>query len=746
MLQDTRKLLSTISEKLEKADSFYEAMPEIEPDLLAYLQSERVTVYTRGRHTKEIVAKYKSGEDLKEIRVPLSTTSIAGYVALSQKALTIEDVYNERELKLIHEDLEFNKDFDVKSGFRTQSMLVIPIKYKDVFLGVLQALNKESGLKYNEGDIQHALEIAEVLGQNFRYELRGTKSPYDHLVISKKISGDKLKSLLERAQNEGATPEDLIVGEGGITRSDLGESYSRYYQVPFMGFDPYHTIPAELMKGINIAYLRQTVWVPVEGSRDGEVTILIDDPSNASKIMEIQRTLPAKSYAFKVGFKDDILKYLGQGGGSGAGPTDLKDLVGKLQEEIEDVETIEEDYDEANEDEATVIQLVNKIIVEAFKERASDIHIEPGKGKTNATVRIRVDGECRSALSIPFTHVRAVISRIKIMSGLDISERRKPQDGKCVVKFQGNPIELRVATLPTVHGESAVMRILASSEPLPLEKLNFSDRNLEGIKASVASPHGVLLVVGPTGSGKTTTLHSILGYINTPEKKIWTAEDPVEITQPGLQQMQMKPEIGLNFASALRSFLRADPDVIMIGEMRDHETAHIGIEASLTGHLVFSTLHTNSAPETITRLLDLELDPVSFSDALLAVLAQRLVRTLCGECKEEYVIPEDEFTLLKRYYGEEYFDELDVKANETKIFKPKGCEKCGNTGYRGRTGIHELLVSTPEIKNLIYKKADVSEIKAAAIRGGMRTLMQDGIQKLFKGQTDIAQIRKVASA
>lgn len=746
MIKDTVQIVKDIMEKLHDAESFFEAMPEIEPDLLAYLGSERVTVYTRGRHNKEIVSKYKSGDDVKEIRVPLSPASIAGYVALSQKTVCLKDVYDEAELKSVHEDLSFNQAFDKQSGFRTKAVLAVPIKYKDVFLGVLQCLNKPNDMTFNEGDVEHAKDIAKIIAQKFRYELRGTKSPYDHLIITKKISADKLRSLVERAQHEQTTPAELIMNEGGVTKAELGESYSRYYQVPYMAFDPYHSIPSELLKGINMAYLRQSVWAPVAGNRDGEVTILIDDPSDATKIMEIQRTLPAQSYVFKVGFKEDILKFLGQGGSSADEPTDLKDLVGKLQEE--GIETIveDEDTDEASEDEATVIQLVNKVIVEAFKERASDIHIEPGKGKSNATVRIRVDGECRSALSIPHTHVRAVISRIKIISGLDISERRKPQDGKCAIKFQGNVLELRVATLPTVHGESAVLRILASSEPLPIEKLNFSEYNVTGMKKAIANPHGVFLVVGPTGSGKTTTLHSILGYMNTPDKKIWTAEDPVEITQPGLQQMQMKPDIGLTFASALRAFLRADPDIIMIGEMRDHETAHIGIEASLTGHLVFSTLHTNSAPETITRLLDLNLDPVSFSDALQAVLAQRLVRTLCGNCKESYKLPEEEYTTLARYYGEEYFDELSVQANVTEVFRAVGCEKCGKTGYKGRTGIHELLLTSPEIKSLIYRKAGVSEIKEQAMKEGMRTLMQDGIRKLTLGQTDMAQIRKVASA
>jgi type II secretory ATPase GspE/PulE/Tfp pilus assembly ATPase PilB-like protein len=302
-----------------------------------------------------------------------------------------------------------------------------------------------------------------------------------------------------------------------------------------------------------------------------------------------------------------------------------------------------------------------------------------------------------------------------------------------------------VATIPTVNGESAVLRVLASGGVLPFDKLNLSQHNYDETKRLIAHPHGIFLVVGPTGSGKTTTLHAILGDINTPERKIWTAEDPVEITQPRLQQVQVQPKIGFTFAAAMRSFLRADPDVILIGEMRDQETCHIGIEASLTGHLVFSTLHTNSASETITRLLDLGLDPLNFADAFLGVLAQRLVRTLCSECKEAYKPSDEEFNQLVHTYGEEYFPELGIKKDDLQLRKPVGCDKCGKTGYKGRTGIHELLISTPEMKKLIVRRSEVSLMRELAMKEGMRTLVQDGIMKVMRGQTDQLQLRMVTA-
>lgn len=734
--------LNHLIQKVHDAESFSDIMPQIEPILLELMNAERVTVYRRHRHSQEIISEYKSGDETREIRVPLSNTSIAGYVALSQKPLRITDVYDDKELKSIHGELRFDSSFDKKSGFRSRSMMVIPIKHKNVMLGVMQVLNRRGGGGFTDAEMAKAMKFAMLLGQKFRYELGGTKAPFEYLVQTGRITQRELDEFEKRAPAEGVTVSQLLIHEGNLTPFDVGTSLERYYQVPYTPYDPEIDVPMEILKGVNEAYLRKQLWVPLSAT-DDEVVILIDDPTDSHRIMEIQNIVKAHNFSFRLGLPEDILRFLGQDAG-GSGQVDLHELVGRLNDErLEDDEL--DVIESVDENEATVIQLVNSLILDAYRAGASDIHIEPSKGKTPSKVRLRVDGVCRNALTIPASHIRAVVSRIKVMSRLDISERRKPQDGKLTVKFKGQPLELRVATLPTVHGESVVMRILAASEPLPLNKLNLSDRNIEETRRLVNNPHGIFLVVGPTGSGKTTTLHAVLGHINTPERKIWTAEDPVEITQPGLQQMQVQPKIGLTFAAALRSFLRADPDVIMIGEMRDQETAEAGVEASLTGHLVFSTLHTNSAPETLTRLLDMGIDPISFSDALLGVLAQRLVRTLCKECKQTYTPEAEEVQLLQRYYGEKDFAELKVDPAQVKLYRAVGCDKCGGTGYRGRTGVHELLVASPEMKELIYRRATAAEIKALAMQQGMRTLMQDGIVKLLKGQTDLAQVRRVAA-
>ena len=332
------------------------------------------------------------------------------------------------------------------------------------------------------------------------------------------------------------------------------------------------------------------------------------------------------------------------------------------------------------------------------------------------------------------------------MANLDIAERRLPQDGKIKFRRKGVPaFELRVATLPTAGGfEDVVMRILASAGAMAMDEMGLNDRNLQVMKNIIAKPYGLVLAVGPTGSGKTTSLHAILGHINKPGIKIWTAEDPIEITQSGLRQTEVKPKIGLDFARMMRAFLRADPDVIMIGEMRDEETASIGIEASLTGHLVFSTLHTNSAPETITRLLDMGLNPLNFSDAFLGVMAQRLTRRLCTNCREEYPVTEDDFEVMVSEYGKKYFAGTGVEYDsDMTLYQASGCENCSGTGYRGRMGIHELMEGTPKIKLMIKKQANTEQIFELAMKEGMSTLKQDGIMKMFQGHTDMAEVRRV---
>ncbi|MDQ0591616.1 type II secretory ATPase GspE/PulE/Tfp pilus assembly ATPase PilB-like protein [Variovorax paradoxus] len=446
--------------------------------------------------------------------------------------------------------------------------------------------------------------------------------------------------------------------------------------------------------------------------------------------------------------------------GTGAG-TGTSDLLVTLEKE-RPAPAVEEEGIEQSDN--SLVRMINSMIVDAHREGVSDIHIESYPGKEKTRIRFRRDGRLHTHLELPASYRNAVVARVKIMCDLDISEKRKPQDGKInFAKYSPqHRIELRVATIPTANGlEDVVMRILASAKPVALDKLGLSPRNLSELTKAVERPYGMVLCVGPTGSGKTTTLHSALMHINTPERKIWTAEDPIEITQPGLRQVQVNPRIDWTFAKALRAFVRADPDVIMVGEIRDEETARTAIEASLTGHLVLSTLHTNSAPETVTRLLDMGMDPFNFADSLLAVLAQRLVRRLCSRCVQSRPMrPEEIEELLADYMhafaGQEAPTEREAvrstwhghhsRDGQLLAFASPGCTHCDNTGFSGRVGIHELMVISRTLRRLVQSGARAEELQEAAMREGMRTLRQDGIDKVLSGQTTIEEVRATSNA
>jgi type II secretory ATPase GspE/PulE/Tfp pilus assembly ATPase PilB-like protein len=744
--------LSKIYQKLKYSKKLKVAMKEVEQDLLDLLGVRLFTIFQSVDNGKEILATFKGGDpdddDSVQIRVPFSTTSLAGYVALSQRALVIKNVKNSEELTDIHPRLQFDSKFSDAKGWAVKSQIVVPIK-DEILLGVMQLINFEGDREFTKEDLKHALMVSQMLAKQFRSSLQSTQGPYDYLVQKGKISSVELEDVSNKASLYGGSVSRVLMEEYDIEADMIGKSLEYYYRVPYMKYDANHELPTDLLENIGVSYLRSNLWLPVAGNKE-EAVILIDDPSDYQRIMEIQGVVNARNYAFRVGLPEHIIQFL-RGDDGGDYEEGFDDIFSNMDDDggVEMEEGDEDEEDEGLAATSAIIQLVNRIITEAERLGASDIHVEPGKDNAPGGVRIRVDGLCREIIKIPKEHCAALIARIKVMSRLNIAEKRLPQDGKCKLKVRGKKLELRVATVPTVQGESAVLRILAAGSAMPLEKLNMTPANHKRVIELSAHPHGLFLVVGPTGSGKTTTLHAVLGHINKPERKIWTAEDPVEITQPGLQQVQMIPKIDFTFATAMRAFLRADPDVILIGEMRDHETASIGVEASLTGHLVLSTLHTNSAPETITRLLDLGLDPVNFSDALLGVLAQRLMRTLCGKCKQPYKPDQKELDHLIDSYGRDMIEgdmpNIDFKNVELMGANPDGCDDCGGTGYKGRTGIHELLTGTPTLQGMIYKKAELDDIRKQALKDGMRTMKQDGIFKIFQGLTDYQQLLRVVS-
>lgn len=576
----------------------------------------------------------------------------------------------------------------------------------------------------------------------------------DILLKEGAIDQQKLSQARNLSRQNDISIEEALLKLRLIDEEQLARSVAIQYDLPYVEINAF-TLDAGLSQYIGSVYAQKHLLVPIS-MLGSTLTLAMVQPLRQPDIRQLEDNIRLKIISviasessilrgLKALYRVDLLSSSSAMDEVNLDlvPDSISELLNKSQ--ALDEPEIEEEVRKVTEKDSVIVKLVNKVIYDAYMKKASDIHIEPYPGKRDVVVRIRIDGQCSIYQRIPYKYKFAIPSRIKIMADLDIADRRRPQDGKIdFKKFGPLDIELRVATMPTVGQlEDVVIRILTSGEPISFSQLGLTERNSQVVERALTSPYGLILVVGPTGSGKTTTLHSGLAIINSSNRKIWTAEDPVEITQPGLRQVQINPKIGFTFAAALRSFLRLDPDVIMVGEMRDEETAGIAVEASLTGHLVLSTLHTNSAPETITRLLEMGLDPYSFSDSLLCVLAQRLARRLCSGCRETYVPSQAEKDELIDEYGRDAFALTGFDPNTFTLVKAQGCEQCGHSGYYGRLGIHEILDASDQLKYLIKRKSDTDDIRVQAMQDGMTSLKQDGILKVLQGLTDIHEVRRV---
>ncbi len=769
--------LQDICTRIDKARNLTDTLAAMIPEMAACVNAERLSVFSYNGRQRELVTVVKSGEDLSEIRLPVTPNSIVGYAVGKKRVLRVADAYDNLELAGIDPGIKFDGRWDARSGFATHQILVVPIAYKTFTLGAIQALNRKDGKPFSDREEQAAAILAGHLGAALYNQKRSVQDKiekFDYLLKQFLLSRKDLQKAMIAAGKREEPVEETLIRSYGISREDLGKSLSGYYRVPFVSFKDGTPVDIGLFKNLKPSFLRNNTWVPLCVEK-GRVMVAIDDPHSLQRVDEIKSIFSDQAVGFCIALRKEILRYIdccekalkmrtatlirpvsrteGKQGaatdaleedaaGSRGAPTLAEIAASEEPAMIEEVL-----FQEGSE----AAKLVNDIIVSAYERGTSDIHIEPQQDQQDTQVRFRIDGFCTEYKTLSYKHQAAVVSRLKIMADLDIAERRIPQDGKIKFKkYGGLDVELRVATVPTQGtGETVAIRLLSNSKPMPLGALGFSKRNYDNFVSSISNPYGIVFVCGPTGSGKTTTLHSALGHINKPERKIWTAEDPIEITQAGLSQVQVKPKIGFDFAAALRAFLRADPDVIMVGEMRDRETAQIGIEASLTGHLVFSTLHTNSASESITRLLNMGMEPFSFADAILSILAQRLVPTLCEGCKQNFHPAEKEYRqMVAEYGGEQLYQKHSLPAYKESmtLYRATGCEACNYTGYRGRMGLHELLMGTGAMKKLIEKQSLVEQIRKQAIQDGMTTLKQDGIDKVFQGKSDLPQIRRVCMA
>ena len=588
----------------------------------------------------------------------------------------------------------------------------------------------------------------------------------------------ELDDALRQQHDERGVPlGELLVRNGVVTPQELQTALARKMGYPMVDLKafPFDRDAVDRLP-YQVAMRRSVVPLMLRG---GRLVVALDNPGRRDALDEIefvtqmkvvpvladpQEVSPAIERAYErpdlnAWIQAEELQSVTAPSATRPDALDARELLATLEQQDSLDAPPETEEAQIAQSDNSLVRLINKMILDAQTQSVSDIHIECPGNREKVRVRFRKDGHLKAYLELPYTYRSAVIARLKIMCDLDISERRKPQDGKIAFsKFStGSKLELRLATIPTQNNlEDAVLRLLSSARPQPLEQLGFSAANLDGLKSVMKRPYGMVLCVGPTGSGKTTTLHSALSFINTPDRKIWTAEDPVEITQSGLRQVQVNPRIDWTFAKALRAFLRADPDVIMVGEIRDQETAQTAIEASLTGHLVLSTLHTNSAAETVTRLLDMGMDPFNFADSLLGVLAQRLVRRLCPKCLQSRPATEAEVDELAEDWLHVWPDadhrpaKADLLADWTArhaqdgrlhFHHAPGCSACDHTGFKGRAALHELLTVTRTIKRQIQTGARAEEILNSAMAEGLRTLRQDGIEKVLDGVTTIEEVR-----
>ncbi len=539
------------------------------------------------------------------------------------------------------------------------------------------------------------------------------------------VTEEQLMDAIDEQQRNGQSLGRALVELGLISEGQLVRALASQVGMEFVELGNYSVDQAAVAL-VPSAVCRRHSVLPI-GFEDGALKIAMSNPGNVVAVDDF-RTLTGRKVVPVVAAHDDVLAAIDRYCRSDA---ELETLQGSLEE---GAETEASEIGDVIEDDAPIVRFVNLLISQAIQDRASDIHLEPSE--KDLRIRYRIDGVLHEMQRASKSIQNGVISRLKIMSDIDIAERRKPQDGRLSVNHQGRKIDLRVATLPTVWGEKIVMRILDNiTATLELEALGIRPKNAEIFEASYSKPYGMILVTGPTGSGKSTTLYATLNQVSRPEINVITVEDPVEYRIPNINQVQVNNKAGMSFAAALRSILRSDPDVVLVGEIRDHETAQIAIEAALTGHLVLSTLHTNDAPSAITRLIEMDIEPFLVGSAVDSVVAQRLARRLCTKCRSEY-IPESRDLLRRVGWSDD--EEAPV------LYRPEGCSACSNTGYRGRIALHEVMEVSEEIERLAVARASSAEIARTAKAGGMETLLEDGWAKVQEGLTSLEELFRVA--
>lgn len=738
------KVLQDVTNRIYDANNIKLKLFDLKDDILNLFSALAFTIY----EVNGIFSIFLDGVQLSEIFVPISNNSIAGYVAKKKKIVNIADAYDKEELKNIDKELSFDISWDKKYGFKTIQFLAAPILYGETLMGVIEILNKKGGEtgKFSKREESLLQEISQVLGLAF-YNRKGyawrRKTRFDHLVKLGLLKKEELESAFEEARVRRETIEAYLMKKYKISKADIGTGFEKFYHFKFIEFNDKYPIPRDLpvLKNFKKEYLRRELWVPIE-KVDEKIHVIIDNPNNILKRETIESLLKTHAITYSVAMADDIIKYINYffpepKNEPAISESDILGILGQMDKE--------EEEDIPNVSDGVIIQLANKIINDAFDRRASAIHIEPYVTKKNVEVRFRIDGDCVLYQTLPYRYQSALVARIKILSGLDITVRRIPQTGRIKhLRYDAKHIEIRVVTIPSHRGaEDLVLHLQTKEENLfylPIEAIGMSTRNFKSLTTICKKPDGIILISGPARSGKTTTIYAALEHINTPNKKIWTVDNYVDIEQHSLRQVQVDPNIGYDYATAMRTFLNADADVIMVGEIANTDTATMMLKAAISGNLVIGAIHARETKGTIEQIIDWGLDPLLLSKFLHGILSQRLIKTLCRECKEGYHPSREEYERAAALYGPEAFAKMNIPyCKDITFYRPKGCDSC-LSGYNGRTGIHELLICSDQIRQMIKKNASADIIKEKAVEQGMTTLLQDGIIKVFQGITDMEQV------
>lgn len=815
--------LKSLLEVIQKTPDIKSINLTLRKQMLDIFPTEIASIFVVNTRKQELISwLLLPGDTLKRIAVPIRTNSIVGYVAAKNELVNIRDPYDPQELRRIGSELNFYDSYDKEANIRSKQVLAVPIVYNNTLMGVVQLINKKDGTDFTNKDVDDVRELAKVLAAAFSSHSNiGKQTPpkYEALLAHKLLSREQLEQGLEKATEQEADPETVLMDDFQIPRLKMGKLLAEFYSTSFADLEQVDSDPKKLFKGINIDYFERKELVPLSLNA-GKLIVAVKNIEDQTLTSAIRKQVPrVKQVELAFAFQEDIrsfwkrtrAKYSRASNGvvreKHLSPVDTSifDLLddneprqGAFEEQQPSAENSVYDLLEENEpqervreqpvkvreqpvkareqpvevgeqpvkiverivtqekpvekddniNEPTVVQLVNKIIEGGSYYQASDIHIEPYGPEENGEVRYRIDGICRDALKIPKQYVEQVIERIKSLAHLKRAERTRPQEGK--IKYttsKGRKIEIGVATIPTANSnEDIVLRILPSPKPLPSLDELMPPRVVAPFKEIIQKKQGIILVAGPKASGKTTTLHSALAHVNTSDKKIWTAEYPVDIQQRRIRQVQVDPLMNYSFAAALQTIDRADPDVIMIGDMPDLQTAEMAVDAARNGNLLFSSVPTNSAAEGITHCLNMGLDPTHFAVALQGILAQRLVRTLCEHCKEPYHPERAEYDRLLESYGVSFFDHINVMYSDDLVFhRANGCPKCNESGYHKKTGLYELLVINTIIRELIMKRAPVGEIIEEAMINDMTLLLQEGIQLIFEGTIDYKELMAVCT-